>query len=234
MSIINRTMYPVQTSMNLISKMQERFATLQTQLATGQKASTLAEMGSDRYFDLSIRSRITRIEGYKNNVDMVNLRLESFDQVITRLDKVESDARASIVTGNYGSSNINFGTAPQFARSNLDEVINLLNTEVDGRYLFAGGKVDQRPVESLSAMLDGAGGKVGFKQVAAERLQADQGNGLGRLTLANVNNDVTLTEDGAHPFGFKLSTLTSTSSNLTLTAPSGAAPRSLNIARTRP
>src|SRR5690349_13524340 len=108
MSIINRTMYPVQTSMNLISKMQERFATLQTQLATGQKASTLAEMGSDRYFDLSIRSRITRIEGYKNNVDMVNLRLESFDQVITRLDKVESDARASIVTGNYGSSNINF------------------------------------------------------------------------------------------------------------------------------
>ena len=44
--IINRSMYPVQTSMNLIGKMQERFATLQTQLATGQKASTLAEMGS--------------------------------------------------------------------------------------------------------------------------------------------------------------------------------------------
>ena len=229
MSIINRTMYPVQTSMNLISKMQERFAQLQVQLGTGQKASTLAEMGSDRYFDLSIRSRISRIEGYKNNIDIVNLRLESFDQVITRLDKVESDARAAIVTGNYGSSNVNFGTAPQVAKSNLDEVINLLNTEVDGRYLFSGGKVDQRPVESLSAMLDGAAGKAGFKQVAAERLQADQGSGLGRLTLANVNNDVTLTEDGAHPFGFKLSTLTSTSSNLTLTTPAGAAPRSLNI-----
>ena len=26
--IVNRSMYPVQTSMNLISKMQERFATL--------------------------------------------------------------------------------------------------------------------------------------------------------------------------------------------------------------
>ena len=116
MSIINRTMYPVQTSMSLISKMQERFATLQTQLATGQKASTLAEMGSDRYFDLSIRARINRIEGYKNNVDMVNVRLEVFDQVVSRLDKVESDARGALSPSNYGSSNINFGTVPALAQ----------------------------------------------------------------------------------------------------------------------
>ena len=229
MSIINRTMYPVQTSMSLISKMQERFATLQTQLATGQKASTLAEMGSDRYFDLSIRSRISRIEGYKNNVDMVNVRLEVLDQVVSRLDKVESDARSSMSPSNYGSSNINFGTVPSLARSNLDEVINLLNTDVDGRYLFGGGKVDQKPVETTSTILDGAAGKAGFKQIAAERLAADQGTGTGRLTLTQTTNNVALAEDAAHPFGFKLSTLTTTSANLTLTVPSGAAPRSLNI-----
>jgi len=229
MSIINRTMYPVQTSMSLISKMQERFATLQTQLATGQKASTLAEMGSDRYFDLSIRSRISRIEGYKNNVDMVNVRLEVLDQVVGRLDTMESNARGSLVPSNYGSSNINFGTVPSLALSNLDEVINLLNTDFDGRYLFGGGKVDQKPVESASAILDGAGGKAGFKQIAAERLLADQGTGTGRLTLTPTTNNVALAEDAAHPFGFKLSTLTTTSANLTLTVPTGAAPRSLNI-----
>ena len=82
MSIINRSMYPVQTSMNLIGKMQERFSVLQTQLATGQKAATLSEMGSDRYFDLSIRSRVSRIEGYQNNIDMENMRLDVFDQVV--------------------------------------------------------------------------------------------------------------------------------------------------------
>lgn len=229
MSIINRSMYPVQTSMNLISKMQERFATLQVQLATGQKASTLAELGSDRYFDLSIRSRMSRIEGYKNNVDMVNMRLEVFDQVVSRLDVVESNARSGIVQSNYGSSNINFGTAPALARSNLDEVVNLLNTDVDGRFLFSGGKVDQRPVENTAALLDGAGGKAGFKQVVAERLAADQGNGLGRLTLTNTATNIALAEDAAHPFGFKLSTLTSTSAGLTLTPPAGAAPRTLSV-----
>jgi flagellar hook-associated protein 3 FlgL len=227
MSIINRTMYPVQTSMNLIGRMQERFATLQTQLATGQKASTLAEMGSDRYFDLSIRARINRIEGYQNNFDMVNMRLEVFDTVMSRLDTVEADAREAITPSTYGSSNIFFGSAPAVARSQLDELVNLLNTDVDGRFLFAGGKVDQRPVLSTSTLIDGAAGKAGFKQVAAERLAADQGNGLGRLTLTTVTNTVTLTEDGAHPFGFKLSTLTSggtTGANLTV--PAGAAPRS--------
>jgi flagellar hook-associated protein 3 FlgL len=228
-NVVNRSMYPVQNSLNLISRMQDRFSTLQVQLATGQKASTLAEMGSDRYFDLSLRSRINRIDGYKNSIDMVNMRFEMYDQVMSRMDAVESAARSAIVPSNYGSSNINFGTAPSLARSNLDEVVNLLNTDVDGRYLFGGGKVDQRPVAATAAILDGAGGKAGFKQVAAERLAADQGGGLGRLTLTASGNDVALAEDGAHPFGFKLSTLTSTSAGLTLTPPSGAAPRSLSI-----
>ena len=230
MTLINRTMYPVQTSMNLIGKMQERFAQLQTQLATGQKASTLAEMGSDRYFDLSIRSRINRIEGYQNNIDMVNMRLEVFDQVVSRLDTVETDARAAITPSAYGSSNINFGTAPSNARSQLDEVVNLLNTDVDGRFLFAGGKVDQKPVETAAALIEGAGGKAGFKQVAAERLAADQGDGLGRLTLTRAANQVTLVEDGAHPFGFKLSTLTSSASaGASLTVPTGVSPRTTAV-----
>lgn len=232
MSIINRSMYPVQTSMNLIGKMQERFSVLQTQLATGQKAATLSEMGSDRYFDLSIRSRVSRIEGYQNNIDMVNMRLDVFDQVVSRLDKVESDARGAITPSAYGSSNINFGTAPSFARSQLDEVVNLLNTDVDGRYLFAGGKVDKRPVESTASLIDGAGGKAGFKQVAAERLLADQGDGLGRLTLTHAagTDTVALAEDAAHPFGFKLSTLVSAgTANAALTAPTGAAPKSASV-----
>ncbi len=228
-NIVNRSMYPVQTGMNLISKMQDRFAQLQVQLATGQKATNLAEMGTDRFVTLSMQSRISRIEGYQNSIDMVNMRLSVFDQVIGRLDKVESNARAAIAPSAYGSSNVNFGTAPSLARSQLDEVINLLNTDVDGRFLFAGGSVDKRPVETIGALLDGANGKDGYIQVAAERLAADKGSGLGRLNLAVATDTVTLTEDGAHPFGFKLSTLSSTGTGLTLTQPTGAAADSLSI-----
>ena len=153
-----------------------------------------------------MRSRISRIEGYQNSIDMVNMRLEVFDEVIgaPRHGRVRC-ARGAITPSAYGSSNINFGTAPSLARSNLDEVVNLLNTDVDGRYLFAGGSVDQRPVETTAALLDGVGGKAGFKQVAAERLAADQGDGLGRLTLTTATNTVTL--DGGRRASVRLQAL---------------------------
>src|SRR5690606_2523301 len=142
-----------------------------------------SELGSDRFFDLSMRARINKIEGFQNSIDMVKTRLAVFDQVLGRLDTVESNARTLMSPSAYGTANVNFGTAPTSARSQLDEVLNLLNTDVDGRYLFSGGKVEQKPVGTTSALIDGAGGKAGFKQIAAERLMADQGDGYGRLTL---------------------------------------------------
>jgi len=229
MTIINRSMYPVQTSMNLIGRMQDRFATLQMQLATGQKASNLAELGSDRYFDLSIRARMSRIEGYQSTATMVNMRLSVFDQVVSRLDAIEGDARGAMTPSAYGTANINFGSVPTQGRAQLDEVLTLLNTDVDGRYLFSGSKVDQRPIATLAAILDGAGGKSGFAEIAGQRLQADQGDGLGRLVAGGTGPAATLTEDGDHVFGFKLSTLTATGSAVTLTAPGTTQPRTLGV-----
>jgi len=232
MTVVNRTMYPVQTGMSLISRMETQFASLQTQLATGNKANNLAELGSDRYFDLSIRARMSRLDGYSSNITMVNTRLDMFDQVTTQLDKVESDARSLMTPSAYGTDNINFGTVPSQARNTLDEVVQALNTDVNNRYLFGGSVTDRKPVAETSELIDGANGKAGFAQVASERQQADVGaDGLGRLTLATVlgPDTVTLSEDGATPFGFKLSTVTASSAAISVTQPGGTAPQSLSL-----
>lgn len=229
MTSVNRTMFPVQSGARQIARMQERFATLQMQLATGQKASTLSELGEDRYLDLTVRNRLGRIEGYQNNIGTMGLRLDVFDKVLARLDTLESDSRIGMTPGGYGTGNINFGTAPTLAASRLDEVLNLLNTDVDGRYIFGGSVADKKPVQNVDAILDGVGGKAGFKQIVSERTAADLGSGLGRLNLSTATDTVTLTEDGAHPFGFKLSTLTTTSASATLTAPSGSPPQTLAV-----
>src|SRR5690606_18060215 len=184
---------------------------------------------SDRYFDLSIRSRMSRIEGHQSTATMVNMRLSVFDKVVARFDAIEADARAGMTPSAYGSSNVNFGTVPSLGRSRLDEVLTLLNTDVDGRYLFAGGKVDQKPVATLAAILDGAAGKAGFAEIANQRLQADQGNGLGRLVAGGSGATATLAEDGDHVFGFKLSTLTATGSAVTVTSPGTTQPRTLAV-----
>ena len=112
MSVVNRTMYPVQSSMDLITRMQSQFTQLQTQLSTGEKASNLAELGSDRYFDLSIRSRLTRLSGYSTNITMVNSRLDMFDQITTRLSALQQDGRGMITPNSYGSQDVILGAVP--------------------------------------------------------------------------------------------------------------------------
>src|SRR3569623_889008 len=218
-SVINRTMYPVQTSMDLFLRMQSQFTSLQTQLATGQKASNLAELGSDRYFDLSIRSRISRLDGYSTNITMVNSRLDMFDQLTTRLSTIQQDARGLITPNSYGSQDIVLGAVPVQAASNLDEVVNLLNSDINGRYLFGGSVTDKRPVADMNTILYGADGKAGFQQIMSERQQADVGDGLGRLQIGGTGTDVSLTEDGDHPIGITLSTVTARSAAVSLPTP---------------
>jgi flagellin-like hook-associated protein FlgL len=111
---------------------------------------------------------------------------------------------------------------PTTSRARLDEVLAVLNTDVDGRYLFGGSVTDRKPVAKVSEVLEGVGGRDGFRTVVGERKLADAGDGLGRLAIITTADLVELGEDGVHPFGLKLSTLSSSSSDIGLTQPGGA------------
>jgi flagellar hook-associated protein 3 FlgL len=208
--IVNKSMYPLQTGFGVISKMQGTFAKLQMQLGTGEKANKLSEMGRDLPLSLSVRQRLGRIEGFSANIDTVNLRLSFLNNTLTRLDKMEGEARNSAMPGQYGTNNINMATLPDLSKARLDELVTLLNAEVAGRHLFGGSNTDVPPLPNTDILLNGQAGKAGYKAVVAERNLADTGtDGLGRLTAAvsgTPATTVTLAEDGAHPFGFKIST----------------------------
>ena len=210
--IVNKSMFPLQTGFGVISKMQDRFATLQMQLGTGEKASKLSEMGRDLPMSLSVRSRLSKIEGFSANIDTVNLRLSFLDTTMTRLDEMEGEARNSAVQGQYGTNNINMATLPGLSQARFDELVTLLNADIAGRYLFGGANTDSAPLPDTTSLLEGIGGKDGFKTVVGERKAADAGaDGLGRLMMDQpTTNSVRLTEDGIHPFGFKLLRVTST------------------------
>jgi len=227
--IVNKSMFPLQTGFGVISKMQDRFATLQMQLGTGERASKLSEMGRDLPMSLSVRARLSKIEGFSGNIETVNLRLSFLDKTMSRLDAMEAEARNSAVQGQYGTNNINMATLPDLSKARFDELVTLLNSNVAGRYLFGGANTDSAPLPDTTSLLDGIGGKDGFKTVVGERKAADAGaDGLGRLALDQpTTNSVSLTEDGIHPFGFKLLRVTSTaplaSVNVGTVAPSPAA-----------
>jgi flagellar hook-associated protein 3 FlgL len=225
MAIINRSMFPLSSGINNIMGMKERYDVLQTQLASGQKAATLGEMGTDRYFDLALRQRIERIDSFQTNIKAVNLRLNVLDQTISRLDVIEADARAVTLSSSGGQASLNFDTAPALAAARFDEVMTLLNVDVAGRYMFGGNETEKRPVEDPLSIMNGVGARAGFRQVVNERKLADLGTDhLGRLDITSATDTVTLAEDGTHPFGMKLATVTTDSANVAVTAPAGAPP----------
>src|SRR5690606_14695112 len=180
--IVNKSMFPLQAGFGVISKMQGRFADLQTQLGTGMKASTLADMGRDLPMSLSVRARLSKIEGFSASIDTVNLRLSFLDKTMARFDKIESEARTSATQGQYGTNNINIATLPGLSHARLDELVTLLNSDLAGRYLFGGANTDSAPLPETKTILDGQGSQVGFKFVVGERQAADSGVlGIGRL-----------------------------------------------------
>lgn len=219
--IVNKSMFPLQTGFGVISKMQGKFATLQMQLGTGEKASNLAEMGRDLPMSLSVRQRLSKIEGFTANIETVNLRLSFLDKTMSRFDKLEAEARSSAVQGQYGTNNVNMAMLPSLSHARLDELVTLLNSDVAGRYLFGGSNTDSAPLPDTKALLEGLGGKAGFKAIVTERQKADAGaDGLGRLKSVidpATPNTFTLSEDGDHPFGFKVSTVSSSGTGISVT-----------------
>ena len=243
--IVNKSMYPLQTGFSVLSKMQTQMGKLQVQLGTGEKSSTLAGMGRDLPMSLSVRSRLDKIEGYSANIETVNLRLSFLDKTMSRFDKMEGEARNAAVQGQYGTGGINMATLPSLSAARFDEIVTMLNEDVAGRYLFGGNVTDRAPLPDTETLLNGAAGKDGFLAVSSRRATADGVNDEvtatdlpGRLQWAPATpaGQVNLVEDGgtAHPFGFKFSTASTTSANVTVEvqprgAPTPETPGSLSI-----
>ncbi len=205
--------------------LREQMVDLQRQFGTGKKAETYGELGGDRTISLAMRARISEVDAYSSTIQTVQLRTQAmtlvFDRGLELLDQSRSDA----ATQSFEVVENGQTAMQQRAAISLEEMLSLLSTEVAGRHLFAGREVDSDPVAGLSAIMDGEGGKAGFRQHLDERRQADLGaDGLGRLAVpAPVAGDVTIAEDAAgSPFGFKISAATSTLSGTTVSGPAGS------------
>jgi flagellin-like hook-associated protein FlgL len=116
-------------------------------------------------------------------------------------------------------------------------MFSLLNTRAGDRYLFSGRASDGPAIETTDHILGGDGARAGFRQVVAERLQADLGaDGLGRLTVGSSGSQVSIAEAAAgSPFGFKIAGIATTIDGAQIDGPAGAPPaESISLADSSP
>jgi flagellar hook-associated protein 3 FlgL len=213
-----------QSSYSLINT-RFKLEDLQRQLTTGKKSETFGGLGIGRITSLDLRAKLSEVQGYRATITQSQIRIKQLDLGLDQLGKISGDLRANTIAPQYDPDAAGFTTMQKFSRLRLDEAVDVLNTEINGVRLYSGRSSDIRPVVDVPTLLNGdATGRAGVLQLVAERKAADFGlaPNEGRVIEGGAGSTATLTEDGAHPFGFKLSAASSTSPGITATFTAGA------------
>lgn len=123
---------------------QERLLELQIQSTTGKKGTTFGDIGADARRSLNVRAASNQIENFRRNIDVVETRAGVMDTALGRLSSLLNELRNEYtkVSGNINDNNTTF--LNELGRRGLAEIANILNTRLDGRYLFAGDDIDRR------------------------------------------------------------------------------------------
>lgn len=201
---------------------------LQRQLAEGRRAETYGGLGIDRRTSLDARAKLSQLAGFDRNITSAKLRLDLLSKSLDGMDRTASDTRRELATRAYAPDNPTRLPMRTIAQQRLSATIDQLNTDLDGRFLFAGRASDTRPVASLGAILDGEPGRLGLHALVDERQRFHGATGepgaTGRIGLsAGVPpNSIAIAQAASTPqvpsVGLRIDGLTSTSGFASLSA----------------
>jgi len=220
-------------------RMKNQVADLQRQLGSGQKSETYGGLGADRGFALAFRASMSQISSWQQNISLVTTRISILETSLNGVQKTAASAKTSLQPNEFTlSSGRTIGQVA--AADGLDAVVSMLNANDGSRYVFGGRKTATPPVRDSSVFLNGEGSKNGFNTTLLQRMQADLGvataspernpAATGRLIVsASGVQPVTIAEDGAHPFGLKIGTVSGAVDGIAATTAAGP-PASVSIA----
>ncbi|OSQ39680.1 flagellar hook-associated protein FlgL [Thalassospira mesophila] len=137
---------------NLALSNAAKLTDLSNQSASGYKSRSYAGIASDTQQLLNIEGSLTRNDQYLNNITQVKLRLQNMESATDSLTDIATRMKTLLLQGlsNSQASDLNLDEEGNQA---LDQVTSLLNTTLDGRYLFGGGTTDTAPVNLAAAPL---------------------------------------------------------------------------------
>lgn len=204
------------------SELRSQLDDLTQQLSTGKKSTTYAGLGAGGAVSLSMRARLASAESYQATGATVGVRVNLMATALTGLENLGAQYK-TIDANSFDLTTAGLTVDQSQAAADLQEAIAQLNTEVGGRYLFSGRSTDVKPVLTADAIMNDDGDKAGLKTVIAERKLADLGaDGRGRLDVSDAaGGTFTVAQEASGPFGFKLSSASSTLTGGVAEGPTG-------------
>lgn len=140
-----------QAQTNRLLNLNKTFTDLQRQAASQKKHETLAGFGFESSRVLRYRMDINSLTQYSSNVDVALTRIElmsnSLEQAINLGEQVLDSIGGELLGGTVDMTSIN-----TIAGNALDFLQTLMNTEIDGRYLFSGSATDVPTLQNRAAV----------------------------------------------------------------------------------
>jgi flagellar hook-associated protein 3 FlgL len=115
-------------------------------VSTGKRIAELSDDPVDLVQALDIKSTLSNIEQLERNIDLGESWLNSAESALDSVQDLISDAKAlciQMASATTGESER--ASAATTIQNTLDEIVSLANTEVNGRYIFAGSNTDSIP-----------------------------------------------------------------------------------------
>jgi flagellar hook-associated protein 3 FlgL len=129
-----------------LSRITEQLNKANTIVATGKRILRLSDDPVGLAQGLNIKSALSNIEQMGRNITMGKSWLAASESAMSQVQDVISEAKTLCVQmANSGIDASERWSAAETVQNLLEELVSLANTEVNGRYIFAGFETDTAP-----------------------------------------------------------------------------------------
>lgn len=129
-------------------KTQTDLADTQIQLQTGKKYNNIDGFGAKSTTLQSTRSLLQRMDAHYQNNQQVQSRIDIYDSSLQSLEGVANELRDGI----FNAMSLTDGTNLEAQLKGLvEQTANILNTKIEGRFIYGGTNTDTEPMRVKTA-----------------------------------------------------------------------------------
>ena len=129
---------------------QSRLAEHNVAISSGKVAQRYSGIAPESGRLVNLESLLQELNQFKENNDLVDTRLQAMESATSQMFDIASQIRTQLVQA-MNPGNAEVMPLNELAQSLLEQVGSLLNTEHNGRHLFAGSKTNTPPVDLNAA-----------------------------------------------------------------------------------
>ena len=170
-------------------------AQAEQQISTGKRSTTFSGLsGENARVSIELRTAISTRETYINNISATKLRADVASAALLEMQTLATDLRVELIKQTQDLYKENLPIMNEFAKTQIDRLANLLNSQVAGVFVFSGPASNKPPVADTAAI------KSNFASAVNTVVDANTNNAATIQTNSNTHFNDKSGSLGNNPF----------------------------------